>query len=148
MPDLSYSIFTECYQIIRKWCLFQQFQAKCTIGWKTSLQYLLKFPLCWLRSLQIRFLLILFSQVAHSVSCVYSFEKFLETTQNYVLLDLLANFVSGFLGAGGLISGKDFITVRKQGHDTVGQTDQIHQPFNSFLTADPVSSIDQKVFPS
>ena len=51
---------------------------------------------------------------------------------------MLTNFVPGFLGAGGLISGKSFIAVRKQGHGTVGQADQIHQPFDPFLAADPV----------
>ena len=76
-----------------------------------------------------------------------SFEKFPETAQNYIRLDLLANFVPGFLGAGGLIPGKGFITVGMQSHGTVGQADQIHQPFDPFLTADPVFLHGPEGFP-
>ena len=43
MPDLSYPIFTECYQLIRERCLFQQFQAECTIDFP-PLFFLSLFP--------------------------------------------------------------------------------------------------------
>ena len=49
MPDLSYPIFTQCYQVIREWRLFQQFQAECTVDFTQRILILglRRLFICW-----------------------------------------------------------------------------------------------------
>ncbi len=49
MPDLSYPIFTLCYQVIREWRLFQQFQAECTVDFTQRILILglRRLFICW-----------------------------------------------------------------------------------------------------